>query len=268
VTALSSVEDETKSWRVDLCAAKRAFSLIISYACDCSKLEPNTRRKELIMTTKHTSRKQWISYAMCLGLLLGAAIPSLAQNNTSATSASEDKQKAAKAEWLNAEKKLVDIINKEVQILTKEKNGAAKEWPAIHGSLMERLFQSSTALGAQGKLEGEWPAAQRAMLQHAHSELSKLSRRSHGRDRDKGARRLLKAEEKLIDRTLGTLPAPMESAGQTRQAALIAQAKAHGHTPYRYKGHRGRRSICPRSIGQKPLFPCEQCDGATKVNAQ
>lgn len=47
------------------------------------------------------------------------------------------------------------------------------------------------------------------------------------------------------------------------EGAVVRQARPHNHTPYRYK-HRGHRHARPWRKGQKPIFPCKQCDGAKK----
>ena len=46
---------------------------------------------------------------------------------------------------------------------------------------------------------------------------------------------------------------------------LVEQARSHGHTPWRYKGIHGRRSMRPQHYNRgEPIFPCKQCDGPTK----
>ncbi len=64
---------------------------------------------------------------------------------------------------------------------------------------------------------------------------------------------------------IGCATTDTETAKSKRVNPIVEQAKAHGHTPWRYRGFRGRRSMRPRYKAQKPIFPCKQCDGGIDV---
>ncbi len=55
-----------------------------------------------------------------------------------------------------------------------------------------------------------------------------------------------------------------QTASFTSKRPVVEQAKSHPHTPWRYRGRRGRRSMRPRYRGQKPVVPCKPCDDASE----
>lgn len=61
----------------------------------------------------------------------------------------------------------------------------------------------------------------------------------------------------------GCVSTGSQTAASGREGAVVEQAKCHYHTPWRYR-HMRHRHAGPARKGQKPIFPCPQCDGPTK----
>ena len=72
----------------------------------------------------------------------------------------------------------------------------------------------------------------------------------------------------LLIATVGCTTAGFQTATSERVNPIFEQAKTHGHTPWRYR-HMRHQHTKPVRKGQKPTFPCEQCDETTqKVNGE
>lgn len=67
----------------------------------------------------------------------------------------------------------------------------------------------------------------------------------------------------LLINGFGCTTAEPHTAKSLRVNPAVEQARKHGHTPWRYRGIRGQRTISPRYPGQKPIFACEYCDNTT-----
>ena len=48
------------------------------------------------------------------------------------------------------------------------------------------------------------------------------------------------------------------------RSSAVEAATDHGHSPWRFKGRHGDRSMFPRHAGQEAILACNRCDGANE----